>query len=332
MAHELSILNDGTVEMAYLTNEGPCWHSLGTAVPLQQPVESWLQASNMGNWKIKEAATLFYDEDTDDVYPYNDRKVLYRSDNRAPLSVVGANYKAVQPDEIVTFFQDIIDSLGFEMSTCGVLFGGKRFWAQANIGQSVNLMGVDRVDGKLLLSTSCDGSLATTASYTTVRTVCNNTLGMALKGKADAIKINHNQTFDKDKLRSDLGLGGTECQEWFTVAEELSKVKISSADAMDFFGKVFDLYTEEDTDKAERLQIAQDTRSTATCYDLFTGRGMGSDMVTANGTVWGALNAVTQYADHERNTRTVASRINSAWFGGMSNVKDKAWQEAIMFL
>jgi len=331
MAHELSILNDGTVEMAYLTNEGPCWHGLGTAVPLQHPVESWLQASNMGNWKIKEAATLFYDEDTDDVYPYNDRKVLYRSDNRAPLSVVGANYKAVQPDEIVTFFQDIIDSLGFEMSTCGVLFGGKRFWAQANIGQSVNLMGVDRVDGKLLLSTSCDGSLATTASYTTVRTVCNNTLQLALKDKQNAIKTSHSSVFDSEKVKVDLGLKGDEMQEWGYIAEQMTKVRLTSAQSMDFFGKVFDLY-EEEMDKEERLQISSDNKQTMTCYELFNSRGLGSELVTAKGTLFGAVNAVTQYCDWERNTRTIAAKLNSAWFGQHNTIKNNAWDEAIMMI
>jgi len=331
MAHELSILTDGTVEMAFLQSEGTCWHNLGNPVADNQPTDSWLQAANMGNWKINEATTLFYDEGTDEVYSYGDKKVLYRSDDKRPLASVGVNYKVVQPAEVVTFFQDIIESLGFEMSTCGVLFGGKRFWAQANIGQSVNLLGQDRVDGKLLLSTSCDGSLATSARYTTVRTVCNNTLNMALQGKADQIKVNHSSTFDANAVKTALGLQGGELNEWSYAASQLVAHKITNADAMDFFGKVFDLY-EEDMTKEDRLQIAADTRSTATVYDLFTGKGIGSDLVTAKGTLWGALNAVTQYADHDRKTRTMGSRMDSAWFGGMSKMKDTAWDEAVLMI
>ena len=329
MAHELSILTDGTVEMAYLASEGKCWHGLGNPVENNQSIDTWLAASNMNAWHIASATSLFYDEASDEVYPFADRKILYRSDDKRPLAAVGANYKVVQPEEVVTFFKDIVESLGFELSTCGVLFGGKRFWAQANIGQSVNLLGQDRVDGKLLLSTSCDGSLATSARYTTTRVVCNNTLGMALKGKADQIKISHASTFDANKVKVDIGLQGNEMDDWSYAASQLVAHKISNADAMDFFGKVFDLY-EEDMDKEERLQIAADNRQTATVYDLFTGRGLGSDLVTAKGTLWGAVNAVTQYADHGRNTRTLAARMDSAWFGGMSKVKDKAWDEAML--
>lgn len=331
MAHELSILTDGTVEMAYLASEGTCWHGLGTSVEDNQPLDAWLQASNMGNWKINSANALFYDQDTDDVYSYPDRKILYRSDDKRPLATVSSQYKVVQPGEVVSFFQDIIESLGFEMSTCGVLFGGKRFWAQANIGQSVNILGQDRVDGKLLLSTSCDGSLATTARYTTTRVVCNNTLGMALRGKADQIKVTHSTTFDADQAKATLGLKGDEMSEWGQVATEMAKYRISSAEAMDFFGKVFDLY-EEDMDQPERLQLAADNRTTATVLELFSGKGMGAELVTANGTLWGAVNAVTQYADHERKTRTMGARMDSAWFGSMNKLKDKAWNEALMFL
>ena len=37
----------------------------------------------------------------------------------------------------------------------------------------------DRVDGFILLATSCDGTLATSATHTTVRVVCANTLAVA---------------------------------------------------------------------------------------------------------------------------------------------------------
>jgi hypothetical protein len=37
------------------------------------------------------------------------------------------------------------------------------------------LKGGDRVKAYLLLATSCDGTLCTTAQFTSVRVVCNNT-------------------------------------------------------------------------------------------------------------------------------------------------------------
>jgi hypothetical protein len=64
-------------------------------------------------------------------------------------------------------------------------------------------------------------------------------------------------------------------------------------------------------------------------FTLFKGNGMGSQMPSAEGTVWGLVNAVTQWSDHDRRTRNTGNRLNSAWFGGAANVKQTAWEEAL---
>jgi hypothetical protein len=38
---------------------------------------------------------------------------------------------------------------------------------------------------------------------------------------------------------------------------------------------------------------------------------------------------VTEWADHKRNTRTADRRLDSAWFGDSSNLKQRAWDEAL---
>ena len=85
---------------------------------------------------------------------------------------------------------------GFELETAGVLKAGRKFWALAH-RQGDRTQGNDRVAGYLLL-TSCDGTLATTATPTTIRVVCNNTLSaVPLNGKSSsAIKVPHRTSFD----------------------------------------------------------------------------------------------------------------------------------------
>ena len=333
MSHELEEINR-VVEMAYLESQGKCWHGLGNALPDTATREEWLTATNMGNWNIKEAVTLFFDDETQELHANPRHKVLYRSDTKNPLGTVGIGYKPVQPREVMEFFDDIIESMGFKMSTAGVLFGGRKFWAQADIGESCNILGKDRVNGKLLLATACDGSLATTAQWTTTRVVCNNTLTMAVNGKTDRIKVSHASTFDAAKVKQELGLVDDSFKQWSDIAERMASREILEAEAVDMFARVFTVYTAEEQkmDLNDRLQIAAQNSTVRNCFDLFTGSGMGAELVTAKNTVWGAVNAVSEYIDHGRKTKTWDARFDNAMFGNGNNVKNSAWDEALLFL
>ena len=63
----------------------------------------------------------------------------------------------------------LVKAGGFELETAGVLKGGRKLWALARTGQESALRGGDKVKAYLLLATSCDGSLCTTAQFTSVR-------------------------------------------------------------------------------------------------------------------------------------------------------------------
>src|SRR3546814_12556175 len=120
---------------------------------------------------------------------FPEQKVLYRSDTKAPLAVVSKRFQVVQPGEILEFYRDLTEVGGFELETAGVLREGRKFWALARTGQSVSLKGRDRVDGYLLLATACDGTLATTAQFTSVRVVCKNTLSIALGDRSEERRV-----------------------------------------------------------------------------------------------------------------------------------------------
>ena len=110
--------------------------------------------------------------------------------------VRGQRYQVVQPKAVLEFYRDLTEISGFELETAGVLKEGKKFWALAKTGKEAALKGNDLVKGYLLLATSCDGTLATTATPTTIRVVCNNTLTIALNGATSAIKVPHSTSFD----------------------------------------------------------------------------------------------------------------------------------------
>ena len=346
MSHELSFIN-GIAEFAYLQKDGPAWHGFGQPVPDEHAgsIDYWLAASNMGNWNINSAVALFFDEGSEEVMSFDSRKILYRDDTRQPLADVGAYYQVVQPRDVVEFFRDICQTMGFEMATCGVLYGGKRFWAQANIGQSISLLGQDRVDGKLLLSTSCDGSLATQAQYTTERVVCRNTLRAALGVAKDFVRVTHATTFNPESIKEALELKPQAMLEWQLQAETLCRYQIDHKQAGEFFDLVFNgpvkanqIIPEDALATAEQILAlngaSEETRGNSqaidTCLTLFNGAGMGMNLDSAKGTLWGAVNAITEWSDHHRACKTLDARINHAWFGNSAQVKDRAWEEAIL--
>lgn len=182
------------IETMAFVNQTP-WHGIGNKLAVNQPIDVWRKQAGM-DWDIQEAEVKYNvpSRDADSVECQFDRlKVLYRSDTNAPLSVVGERYQIVQPRQILEFYRDLTKRNGFELETAGVLNGGKKFWALAKTNQTAALKGGDVVNGYLLLATACDGTLATTAQFTSVRVVCNNTLAVSLSNSSGAVKVPHNE-------------------------------------------------------------------------------------------------------------------------------------------
>jgi phage/plasmid-like protein (TIGR03299 family) len=162
--------------------------------------------------------------------PFEEQRVLYRSDTHAPLSVVSQRFQEVQPMEILHFYRDLTEQSGFELETAGVLKGGKKFWALARTGQSSALKGKDVSNGYILLATACDGTLATTAQFTSIRVVCNNTLAIALRGQqgnSGVVKVPHSTRFDAEKVKQQLGISVRAWDEHMYEMKQLSQRKVT---------------------------------------------------------------------------------------------------------
>ena len=100
--------------MAYV-GETP-WHGLGSQLAPNQPLEIWAHQAGM-NWRIEEAEVRFVSGNAGSglgsIHAFPEQKVLYRSDTRAPLSVVSSRYQVVQPAEILEFYRDLTEVGGF---------------------------------------------------------------------------------------------------------------------------------------------------------------------------------------------------------------------------
>ena len=314
--------------MAYVGAEP--WHGLGQTLPANQSIETWAQAAGM-SWKIEESPVRYITEvagHLGSIRSYDEQKVLYRSDTAEALSVVSQRYKTVQPIEVLEFFRDLAEISGYELETAGVLKAGRKFWALARTGQSASLKGSDTVNGYLLLATSCDGSLATSATPTTVRVVCNNTLSIALNCTTQAVKVRHSTTFDPQAVKKELGVAVSQFDAFIYRMKTLAERRVKSHEAMSYFLNVL-CQTSEHVDPALGLT---NERALKKVQSLYEGHGKGAELASANGTAWGLLNAVTEFVDHERRARNQEYRLDSAWFGQGAVLKQKALDHALQLV
>lgn len=306
------------------------WHGLGSRLTEKQPLEVWQREAGM-NWQIQDSPVHFKAEAAGplgSIHTFPEQKVLYRSDTKTPLSVVSNRYQVVQPRQVLEFYRDLTEFSGYELETAGVLKGGRKFWALARTGQATTLKGNDQVSGYLLLATSCDGTLATTATPTTVRVVCSNTLSISLNGATHAIKVPHSTRFDPRTVKKQLGIAVSQWDEFMYRMHILAERRVQTKEALGFFMDVLC-----DTSAHDPIpEVLPNKRAVEKVQSLYEGKGRGADLLSARGTAWGLLNAVTEYVDHERRARNSEYRMDSAWFGQGAAIKQKALNAALQLV
>jgi phage/plasmid-like protein (TIGR03299 family) len=320
MAHEIDF-STGTPAIAYI-GETP-WHGFGEKLEEDQPIEAWLKAARL-EWELKRLPVQYLVDGR--LRTMDDRFALVRSDTEAALSVVSGDYQIVQPKEVLEFYRELVNLYGYTLETAGALDGGRKVWALARtqIQDAVDGHGEDELAAYVLLATSCDKTLATTAAFTSVRVVCQNTLFFAVDdiktGKRPQVKVPHNLRFDADRVRRELGLLN---QAWSGFIEKVRKMAtypMKPETASSYFDQ---LLGKTDT----RPLSSRAEREHQAIMALFNS-APGQQLDTAKGKLWGAVNAVSYYADHVRRPGGGQDRLDSSWFGAGCALKDKAWAKA----
>lgn len=323
MAHELTTRENGFVEIAW-AGDTP-WHGLGQKLPEGADMDTWRRAAGL-DWHV-ESAPVLYETSLGTTERFPKQNVLYRSDNGAAMSTVSNRYKIVQPEQVLDFFNKLVEQQGFKLHTAGSLKGGKRIWALAETGQVANVITGDPVARYVLLATSFDRGMATTAKETNIRVVCANTLAMADRDMQNMVSIPHNTDFVAEAVHRQLGLTRTNFDKFIEQAKFLANKQINANAFNNFMHNL--LARQEFLDNNNRADITKN-RAYRKILELFDGGAVGSDIAGIGGTGWQLLNAVTEYVDHHAPTRNPDARLNSAWFRKGANMKTAALQLATM--
>ena len=318
MSHDID-QSTGEPAIAYVGKKP--WHGLGEELPEGQPIEKWLKAARLG-WELTRLPVQYLAEGTHRTM--EDRFVLARSDTHEALSIVSGDYQIVQPREVLEFYRDLMKEYGYTLETAGALDHGRKVWALARTGitEAADKHGEDKIAAYVLLATSCDKTLATTAAFTSIRVVCQNTLFFATeevrkKGRPQ-VKVPHNLYFDARAVKVQLGLMNPAWEAFLKKVRKMTAHPMKADDAASFFEELLRQKQDKPISKAA-------AREHATMVALFRS-APGQDLLTAKGTLWGAVNAVTYYADHVRSG--AEDRLDGAWFGAGYALKERAWTKA----
>jgi len=255
-----------------------------------------------------------------------------RQDTKSVLGIVGRKYKPFQNVEAFSFADAVVGEGLAKYETAGALREGRRVWMLLKLPTEVKAGPDDLIKPYLLVYNSFDGSSCLRALLTSVRVVCQNTLNLALAaGPGEGITIRHRGDLQGRvaDARHTLGLVHQRLETFTQEVEVMRSVQIRSKTVLRYFEDLVPAVAADATERERnnRTRALERLQANLTS-DLNTLSGM-------RGSVWAALNAATEFADHQRIFRGKTdlarrqSRLDSIWFGSSSEFKQLAYEKAL---
>ena len=325
MSHMIDETSIGRASMAYV-GERP-WHGLGSKLASGASIETWIKAAGL-EWEALVVPAQY--EFNGSLLTAPNSFHMVRSDTGVSLSVMSKRYKPVQPAEVMAFFRDfILTDDRFTLETAGVLKGGNVIWALAKFADPMTVCGDAHVP-YVLLTTSYNGTLATTAQGTMIRVVCNNTLTASIYGGERAVvKVPHYKDFNRESVKTDavdrLASIVAGYAHYKALGEALAGVRLAAFQVEGLFKRLtIDKAAKGDLDKAPTTKARNQLEALLDAYRATLNEG------TEGGTAWAALNGVTRYVDHSRTTRDTqgdgasGARMASSVLGSGAAMKKEA--------
>ena len=299
------------------------------------------------NWNVQRRCLGMRGNDgTPNTVALDNYRAIVREDTEEVFQIATKKYQPVQNSEIVDFFREFCEAGHASMETVGGIRGGAVVWALARLnGGSTEMIGAnDEVRGYMLLASSHDGSVRTIGKATQTRVVCWNTLTAAFGEKTkQEFKMKHSKKFTsavRDEAQKTMGMAINQVKETNGICRKLAATRIDDSGRIEFVSRllggesILDQVVNDSSrnildavvDASQYESGAEVSRVGKAILDAII-ESPGSELVTANGTLWGAVNGVTYFADHVRG-RSQDQRLQNAWFGNGDVLKTKAMEVA----
>lgn len=333
MAHEIEINSDGTARMAYADREIP-WHRLGVAMNGLQTAEAMLEAAQ-ADFDVVTTKVVACD-DNGELLRNSDGSFVLVPDSRATvrvngdgtyngLATVGNRYVVQQNRECLDYALDIVGASKGDavVDTCGVLYGGREFFASLDLGALViDPTGInDKIERYLLVRNGHNGKTPITFANTSVRAVCKNTVVAGLSSASRVFSARHTRNVERaiEQAQAVLEFSTAWAQEFQEMANKMLGTPVPQNSNR--FKKLMDETFPVSNDATDRQKKNRDeiVSLVKAIYDN------DNNAKNYGYNAWSAYNAVVEYLDHYREgtvkDRAIASMDNNSW---VSRTKVKA--------
>jgi phage/plasmid-like protein (TIGR03299 family) len=242
---------------------------------------------------------------------------IVREDTGELLGTSDDSHVPIQNVDAFRFFDTLVQTNQASYETAGMIGRGERVWILAKIPGAIKVRGRDIVNKYLLLTNSHDGQSGVRVKLTPIRVVCNNTLTAALQGVGDfTIPRSLAMGEDGQQAASLLEASGVLYGKLDAIFGRMAGIRITARELLDY---VMALIPEKE---------AGDASASDVWANVLALHESGQGASLARGTLWGAYNSVTEYADHLMASTQRASQLESIWFGQGERLKAKAFQLA----
>ena len=285
------------------------WDGLGVNIPeAVPPLEAMVMAGL--DWEV-EKRPVHIQSPIGNLTEVPGHFATVRVDTRRPLGIVGRMYEPYQNKDLFEFLERFCAAASAPLESCGSLRDGRIVWCMAKSGE-LEYLANDPIERYFMVQNSHDGSSRVELVFTDVRVVCMNTLSAALKGAKNRHAVRH--TGD---VRSVMDAIASALEAYMAHSAALGHAMVrlvkAPASAVRMAELTRDLVGSRAAETLPEPGGQKDPKACSKILELVEA-GAGTSIPGVRGSLYGWVNAVTEYVDHYRPVKAADRGLREARF------------------
>lgn len=288
-----------------VTSRRTPWAMLGTNVEGTMTSLEALQKGDL-DWDV-ELRSLFVSLPGDKRKIIKDRKAVVKSTDHELMGIVSDTYVPFQNREAFAFTDAIPQSGKAQYEVVATMRNSKVVIVTMKLTDAFKIGENDYHQPYLIFRTTHDGSGAITAAIAMNRISCTNQVAMAIRNAPHKWSVRHvsNVAEKMAAAQESLALAAGYTEAFKVKAEQLTTIKVSDDQLIHILEEVL----------PKRPKTAEQIESIVD----FTRNSPTNDY---HGTAWGALQGVTEYFEHGRDTRSPAAILSQTLDGALATIRN----------